>query len=137
MKNFIYGSLFLALVGIAVTLSSCEKPENTITGFRAAELGKLHNQYLEEAIALHYENQELSVKEVLLKLDLELTIQQKEDIFDKLCSKSSMEDFQTISTYLSISNVIYFHELNRLVDELSHYDVFDRELNQLSYKIKC
>lgn len=137
MKNFIYGSLFLALIGIAVTLSSCEKPENTITGFRAAELGKLHNQYLEEAIALHYENQELSVKEVLLKLDLELTIQQKEDIFDKLCSKSSMEDFQTISTYLSISNVIYFHELNRLVDELSHYDVFDRELNQLSYKIKC
>ena len=40
MKNFIYGSLFLALVGIAVTLSSCEKTENTITGFRAAELGK-------------------------------------------------------------------------------------------------
>lgn len=125
----------LPLVGI--TFTACKKTENAITDFRPAELGQLHNQYLEEAIALHYKNQELSIREVLLKLDVEqLTINQKEHIYDEICLKSNSEKFKSISAYLSSPNIIYFHELNRLIDELRHYDVFDRELNLLSNKIK-
>jgi hypothetical protein len=95
MKKLIYGVSFLALVGIVIV--GCQKenldPTSSITSesdqqkgtgkVDPIEFGRLHNEYLIEAMEYSFNDKSLTNKEALMLVDIpKLTDEEEENIYD-------------------------------------------------------
>jgi hypothetical protein len=159
MKNLhplLYGSLILALVGTLFTFTACEKgsslsENNVVTSIqknvdveidfsnvKPEEVGRLHNLYLKEAIKKHYSNSELSLKEVMVSLEIgDLSASQKSEIFDMICVNSAQEKEQIILDFFSHNkSKMYFNLIGKEIDKIEDYLTFSRNLDFVANNIK-
>lgn len=154
MKKLLYGTLFLALVGITFTFTSCKKSsiieEQNQAEFRRtkiiydlsfinpSEMGYLHNVFLEKAIKKHYSNPSLSPKEVMTSLEIGLTIDEKKEIFCLICNTSINEKDDIIrKSFTNRKSDDYFNLIGNEIVNLKTYPIFSRRLDHLSSLINA
>jgi len=157
LQKLLFGNVILALVGIAVTFTSCEKgsslsdnnvvtsiPKNVdveidFSNVDPEEVGRLHNLYLKEAIEKHYANLSLSPKEVMVSLEIgNLSASQKSNIFDIICVKSAQEEEKIILDFFSHNkSKIYFDLIGSEIDKIEDYLTFSRNLDLIANNIKA
>lgn len=140
MKKLVFGLIATTLLSITSNAQCTLQTSGEDSKWEKVDpalIGKLHNQYLEEAIKIKTENPKLTDEEVLMKIDIQTVSKELQSCYFNTVSNTSVEDMNKVITNTLGSEAAkqYYPDLLDALDKSDDYKTISSSLDVVKAKI--